>query len=275
MINNSTIGITNLTKSNQVSSQKQEKPVLNPQPHSDKTNFLTNQLLSLAMLGATLVGSGTLSSCTEDYFLEDDPITNITINETNNKAEQTLTTSIEDLCTNLNIETGINKYGNNASCNKISYPDGSYDEVYSQWHTSEHSPDTIYTKGIIIHRNLPSESPYKNCDGSGVQYLQRITKNDEGILQIVRRYDGNDALYNVKKGDIELITIQKQNDNTYIYSKMSPDGKSTTETIYHDGENTFLGNSIIEPYSEATDGKMPQVIAFNPTVDDWEDVINF
>ena len=132
MINNSTIGITNLTKSNQVSSQKQEKPVLNPQPHSDKTNFLTNQLLSLAMLGATLVGSGTLSSCTEDYFLEDDPITNITINETNNKAEQTLTTSIEDLCTNLNIETGINKYGNNASCNKISYPDGSYDEVYSQ-----------------------------------------------------------------------------------------------------------------------------------------------
>ena len=228
------------------------------------------------MLGATLVGSGTLSSCTEDYFLEDDPITNITINETNNKAEQTLTTSIEDLCTNLNIETGINKYGNNASCNKISYPDGSYDEVYSQRHTSEHSPDTIYTKGIIIHRNLPSESPYKNCDGSGVQYLQRITKNDEGILQIVRRYDGNDALYNVKKGDIELITIQKQNDNTYIYSKMSPDGKSTTETIYHDGENTFWGESIIEPYSEITGGTMPCAIGFGDiSVDNWEDVSNF
>lgn len=260
-----------------LSSSKIDKPVEKSvelqTSTTNKADFLKNQLAALAILGASLIGTGGLTSCAYDdsSYDEIDIPEKVTCVQ-QNTVEQSLVSNIKNICDNLNIETGINVYGTNAACNKVTYEDGSYDEVYSQLNTSKVTPDTIYTNGLIIHRNISEGSPYYNLQGTGVKYSQRITQDKNGNLNIVRKYLDDDDMNKIKKGDIESITISAQDNGFYMYNRTLPNGEIKMEKMYNDGTNTFVGNSVIEPFSTHTGGEMPIPIAFNPTVEEYENV---
>ena len=64
-----------------------------------KADYLKNQLAALAILGASLIGAGGLTSCSDDSFLDEIPITEVSAPV----PKQSLESNIENICNNLNI----------------------------------------------------------------------------------------------------------------------------------------------------------------------------